>query len=400
MSIRNTALLQNARARFSIVPPDTPRHLTARFVPAITAIDREQWETCFAGELEGYGYHQGVGEAGIGGFDLGWYVVEEDGGLLCAAPVFETRYDLATTAQGAVRALLTRVQPWIPGQLKLGLSCLGSPVTETCQIGFAPHLDALGRESALKALMDFWLGHATSRGFALHGLKDISGTGRSRFEAVFAASEFRLVASMPSASLAIDFRDLDGYLARLSPATRKDMRRKLKARDKIRVEDTRDIDAVLPQIVEMYRETRARSDWAFEDLDASYFKSILRYSPATAFFKLYWWQDQLVGANLLLGDGHALLDKFFVMKGREGRDLNLYFVSWFENISHCLAHRIPVYQSGQAGYETKLRLGSELIPAWIGFRHNNRLVQTVLRLAGPLLAVDQPLIKNRADAAT
>ena len=371
---------------------DTRQRWTARLVTSIAEIGRGQWDPCFKGEIESYGYHQGVEQAGIGGFELGWYVLEDDGQLVAAAPVFETLYDLATTAQGRVRTVLTRLQPWVPGQLKLRLSCLGSPVTETCQFGFAPHLDVSQKKLALMTLVKFWRQHAVSRGIGLHGLKDASDADRQLFDPLLADLGFRLVSSMPSASLALDFPDIEAYLARLSPATRKDMRRKLKLRDQIRVEDTRDVQGVLPDILEMYRETRSRSDWAFEELEASYFSRVLELS-GNAFFKLYWAGDRLVGANLLLSDGKVLLDKFFVMRGTEGRELNLYFLSWFENIGYCLTHGLVTYHSGQAGYETKIKLGSVLHPTWIGFSHRNPIIQRALRWAAPMLAVDQPKVQ-------
>ena len=373
--------------------PETGQGWTARFATSIAEIDRVQWDACFKGEIEGYGYHRGIEHAGIGGFGLGWYVLEEGGDVIAAVPMFETRYDLATTAQGTVRTILTRMQPWIPGQLKLGLSCLGSPVTETCQLGFAPRLDDGQKQLVLAALVQFWRQHAVSRGIGLHGLKDVSQADRVVFEPALARFGFRLVPSMPSASLKIDFPDIESYMSRLSPSTRKDMRRKLKFRDRIRVEDTRDVRNVLPDILEMYRETRSRSDWAFEDLEASYFSSVLELSE-NAFFKLYWAGSRLVGANMLLSDGNVLLDKFFVMRGTEGRDLNLYFLSWFENVSHCLAHGLATYRSGQAGYESKIKLASVLHPAWIGFSHWNPVIQSVLRWAAPMLAVDQPKVKT------
>lgn len=372
----------------------------ARFVPSLAALDQRQWEACFQGEIEGYDYHQGVEAAGLKGFALGWYVLDGDGAMICAVPVFESAYDLATTAQGTVRRVLTAVQPWVPGKLTLGLSCLGSPVTETCPIGFAPGLGDAAQQSALSELFAFWQSHAASRGFGLRGIKDMSDAAKGRFAPLLGVEGFCLVPSMPSASLAIDFQDIETYLARLSPATRKDMRRKLKSRPKLRVEDTRNITAVLPGIVDMYRETRARSDWAFEDLEPAYFANILQHSPEKAFFKLYWAGERLVGANLLLSDGNELLDKFFVMRGEEGRALNLYFVSWFENIAHCLAHRLKVYRSGQAGYETKLRLGSQLSKTWMGFRHQNPALHLGLKLAAPLLAVDQPETNSEGASRT
>ena len=380
----------NARAPSLMPPPDPARGRSTRFVASVEALDRGLWDQCFNNDIEGYDYHRGVERGGVGGFKFGWYAVEETGRMICAAPAFTTQYDLATTAQGAVRKVLQGVQPWVPGQLRLGLSCLGSPVTERCQLGFAPALDLVGRQEALVELFDFWADHAKGQGISLLGLKDLSTPDREALAPALNRAGFRLAASMPSASLTIDFASEDDYLARLSASTRKDMRRKLKSRAQIRVERTHEIRPVIGDITEMYRETRARSDWAFEELEDSYFQNILESAGKNSFFTLYWARERLVAANLMLCDGTRLLDKFFVMRAAEGRQHNLYFLSWFENIAYCLEHGQKIYESGQAGYETKMRLGSELQRTWLGFRHSNPVLHRLLGLASPLLAIDQP----------
>lgn len=380
----------NAREPSLMLPPNLKNAGSARFAGSVAELDRGQWDACFNNDIEGYNYHAGVERGGVGGFKFGWYVIEDAGRMICAAPAFTTQYDLATTAQGTIRKVLQRAQPWIPGHLKLGMSCLGSPVTERCQIGFAPALDLGARHEVIGALFDYWAGHAKRQGISLLGLKDLSATDRETLSPALDKAGFFMAASMPSASLNIDFSSEDEYLARLSSSTRKDMRRKLKSRIQIRVERTSDVSLVLGGITEMYRETRARSDWAFEELEDSYFRNVLESVGKSAFFTLYWCGERLVAANLLLSDGTRLLDKFFVMKGDEGRQYNLYFLSWFENIAYCLANGLSAYESGQAGYETKTRLGSELQRTCLGFRHRNPLLHGLLGLASPMLAIDQP----------
>lgn len=362
----------------------------ARFVASISELDRRAWEACFPGEIEGYDYHVSIENAGIQGFQFGWYVVEEKGRILCAAPVFQTSYDLATTAQGATRALLTKIQQWVPGHLTLRLSCLGSLETEALQVGFDPALHRAQRQAAFDCLLTYWSEHTQEQRIGLTGVKDLSATDRGNFHAILVQHGFDAVASLPTAYLEIDFDSTDAYLARLSTATRKDMRRKLRRRAEVCVEFSRDFMSIEQEFMAMYAETRARSDWAFEDLTAEYFQEVIRRLPDQAIFALYYHDDKLCGANLLLVDSWHLLDKFFVMRGSVGRELNLYFLSWLTNVELCLERGLTRYQSGQAGYETKVRLGSRLERNWIYFRHRNPFLHRLLQLISPLLAVRQP----------
>ena len=365
-----------------------------RFINSIASIDRGAWERCFVDEIEGYDYHRAIENAGILGFTFGWYALWRDGVLVCAIPSFTTCYDLATTAQGFVQRVLKRVQPAIPGGFKLTLCCLGSPETEHCQIGFDPSLSTSERKQALAELLEFWIADAHAKGAGLLGIKDICNDDLKRHRGVFERFGFKAVASLPSSKLDIDFTSIDDYLGHLSYATRKDMRRKLKARSKVDVSFTRDVTVELPEIVEMYRETRARSDWTFEELSGDYFATVLNDNPDTAFFALYRSGGELVAANLIMQNEAQLLDKFFVMRADAGRALNLYFLSWFANVERCLASGLKTFVAGQAAYDTKMRLGCVIEPNWIFFRHRNPLVNALLRAASPLLAVEQPKSKH------
>lgn len=360
-----------------------------RFVDSIALIDRGAWERCFADEIEGYDYHRAIENAGISGFAFGWYTLWRDGVLVCAIPSFTTCYDLATTAQGLVERVLKRVQLVVPGGLKLTLCCLGSPETEHCQIGFDPSLSNGERQQALAELLEFWIADAHAKGAGLLGIKDICDVGLKCHRSVFERFGFKAVASLPSSKIDITFTSLDDYLGRLSYATRKDLRRKLKARSKVDVSFTREVSQELTEIVEMYRETRARSDWTFEELSGDYFATVVRENP-TAFFALYRSGGRLVAANLLMQNDAQLLDKFFVMRADAGRALNVYFLSWIVNVERCLASGLKQFVAGQAAYETKMRLGCLIEPNWICFRHRNPMVNALLRVAAPLLAVEQP----------
>ena len=362
-----------------------------RFAASIEDLDRASWQHCFAHEIEDFDYHISVEKADLNGFKFGWYVVEVDKRIVAAAPAFVTAYDLATTAQGLTQRILKALQTFVPGKLTLNLSCLGSPVTEVCPLGLDPELDEAQSHEVFGKILRFWVTHALSCGVKLTGIKDLSETARARFAAVLVSHGLRTVSSLPTAILPIEFESEEAYLAGLSRATRKDMRRKLKGRSQVRIELSRDINPNLKDIMAMYAETRSRSDWAFEELTPAYFREVITRLPDKAMMALYYSGSRLIGANLLLFDKTRLLDKFFVMRSREGRQFDLYFLSWFHNVQMCLDRKIPVYQSGQEGYETKMRLGSELEKNWICYRHANPLVNGLLRAVSPLLAVGQPV---------
>jgi predicted N-acyltransferase len=99
--------------------------------------------------------------------------------------------------------------------------------------------------------------------------------------------------------------------------------------------------------------------------------------------------ERLVAFNLILLDEHRLVDKFFGHDLEFSREYNLYFRSWLTNVDYCIEHRIPVYECGQAGYASKLRLGCEFEGNSLFFRHRNRLVNGLLKLVKLFIRPDR-----------
>jgi predicted N-acyltransferase len=362
--------------------------LEARIFRSIVEVGRERWEACAPAALEGYDYLAAVEAAGLPGFDWRYLIIESDGRAMAAAPAFVTDYRLDTTLTGFGRLIVAATRRLAPRAFTVKMACLGSPCTEDAAVAFAPDLPVERRAELLRLLLSALEAAAEEAGCGLLAVKDAPETDAALWEAATRRAGYQPTPGMPTAVLPIDFADIDGYLATLSAATRKDMRRKLKAKAELRIEVVDNLDGLEDRILELYHQTRARSDLQFEDLTPGYFTGVLRAMGERALCVLYWSGEALIGFNLLLQDGATLLDKFFCMETARGPAFNLYFVSWFENVGICIDRGLTHYQSGQAGYANKLRLGSSLIGSQMYFRHRQRLVNRALQFVAPLLADD------------
>lgn len=355
---------------------------------SIERVGRERWNALFPGGIETFDYLRAVAASRLEGFHWRYLTVESAGNLLAAAPAFITGYALDTTLTGAGRRVVGAIRQLFPAALTLRLACIGSPCTETATVGVAPQLDAHGRAQALRLLVDGLERAAAREHCTLLAVKDVAAPDMAAWEQVLARRGYRSVPGLPVAHLDIDFDSLDGYLERLSAGTRRDMRRKLRAMGRVRIEVRDHLDGVLERVMALYRATRARAEMQFETLTPEYFAGLMAGMPGRAFCVLYYEGEQLLAANLLLQGEDMLLDKFFCMDAERGRPLNLYFLSWFTNVRLCLERGLGRYQSGQAAYANKLRLGSGLTRTAMFFRHRNMLVNGALRLAAPLLMPD------------
>jgi len=367
--------------------------LETRVATSIHEIGRDAWDACFPGRLEGFDYLAAIEAAGLAGFRWRYVLVSEAGQPLAAAPGFLTDYSLDTTLTDAGRRLVAATRRLAPRAFTLSLASLGSPCTEDICLGVAA--GAPRRAELIGRLLAAFEEEAAAQGHWLLALKD-APCDDGDLRAAALARGYQPTPGMPAAELLIDFPDLDGYLARLSHATRKDMRRKLRRSARVRMEVRQDLAGLEARAVELYRQTRARSHLQFEDLTAAYFTGVLARMGERALCPCYFLGDELIGFNLLLQDGETLLDKFFCMESERGPAHDLYFLSWLTNVGLCLERGLTRYRSGQAGYATKLRLGSRLVAAEMLFRHRRPLVNQALRLAAPWLADDPVPVRGAA----
>lgn len=354
---------------------------------SLTSIDRAAWNACFAGEIESYDYLTAIERAGIEGFSWRYVTVVDADTIVAAAPAFLTDYPLDTTLTGAAKRVVHGIRNLVPGALRLRLGAIGSPCTETACLGFSDTVTVAARPALLDILIRGFEKDALSEGCGLLAVKDAPGYEIDLWRSSLPALGYGGIAGLPIAVLDIDFTSIDAYLTRLSASTRKDMRRKLRSLDDVRIEHRRAIDDQIDAIVDIYNETLARADMTFEELSPAYFTHVLSCMP-NAEFILYFSGERLIGFNLLLQDADVLLDKFFCMRGAEGREHNLYFLSWFNNVHLCLERGLKRYQSGQAAYAAKVRLGSRLVPTVMHFRHRNPILSRAMRLAAPLFVPD------------
>lgn len=362
-----------------------------RVVASLDEVDRAAWNRLFPGEAEDHDYLRAIEAAGLIGFRWRYALAFEGGALVAAAPGFLMDYALETTLDGRWRRWASAVRRLAPRLLTLRAACIGSPCTERALVGFAPEVPSGVRSDLMKALVVGFETAARAEGCDLVALKDVAAADLAAWSAGARDLGYCGLASQPSADLAIDFADVDAYAARLSASARKDMRRKLRVRDQVRVEVRQDVDDVMPRIMDLYAQTRARADLALETLTPDYFRGVLKALPGRAMMVLYWEGEDLLAANLLIAEGPTLVDKYFCMDGVRGRALNLYFLSWFTNIGLCLSSGRTRYVAGQAAEDVKRRLGSRLTATAHYFRHRNPLHQAILVALAPLFATGPEL---------
>lgn len=361
---------------------------------SIRKIPQTEWDACFPGDPECWAYYLAIEEAGLPAFAWGYFTVREAGRVIAVAPAFMTEYHLATTVQGPAKIALAPLLRLFGKVLALPLLCLGSPHADKCHLGFSPGVSPETRRASAERLLAELGRFAEAQGIGLLAAKDVADSDLAQgVGEAFAAAGFMRQPGLPNTLLELR-GDEGAYLSGLSSAARREVRRKLKGASPVRVEERRGAAALefVPQIVALYEGQRSRSgvDFdQFETLTPAYFRGVLERLGDAAVVFVYLYEGVPIAFNLCCHTRRKFIDKFIGFSLPRARTFNLYVLSWMTNVRYCIAHGIPILQTGQTGYAMKLRLGSELRRNWIFFRHRNPVINWVLRLAGPLLAADR-----------
>ena len=320
-------------------------------------------------------------ESGIDGFNLRSIVVSKDDAPILLLPLFETRFDLSTFVEGWIKQSLKVSGRLFPSLFQPRILGVGLLVGESSEIGMDPQIDSGTLESAFKMAFDALQRLAAELKSDIVALYNFSHYGGLPAEVL---NTFHRAKCQSCARMPIDFKNLEEFLARLSRAARKDLRRKMRVAPEVRVIRSRNISPFLDRIYNLYRATVERSPMAFGAHNRLFFEKICERVPG-AEYTLYFVREELAAFNLLVVKQEAMVDKNFCMDYELGRKYNLYVLSWLENIRTCVERGIPLYDAGQGVEKTKAHLGAALIPMYLLFKHRQPVIHRFL-VASPAMS--------------
>lgn len=302
-------------------------------------------------------------------------------------PAFVARFDLLTTADDALRRRVT-AWPWFEWWsrwLRPRTCFIGTTVSEYALL--PAHLDA-------QVLVAQWLAEPAARQPFLI-VKDIpqespllDQASNALAREVAAACEsagFILLEGQALAWVPIDFESGDDYLSRLTPGRRKDIRRKLRARAHLTIEeiptgsaffeDTR----VRDEFYQRYLEVYAQSEIHFDRLSRAFLDAVLQDAQSTGLVFVYRHQGRMIGWNLCFVANDMLVDKYVGFSYPAAREHNLYFVSWMHNLDVARRRELSGYIAGWTDPEIKAYLGARFTFTRHAVRPRSRVLRALLR---------------------
>ena len=317
-------------------------------------------------------------------------------------PVFFTELDILTTLEAGTRSRLSRLPLFSVWSRLLRFSACfaGTTVTE-----YAP----LPREASPEDILDsLLLEHG--KGPSLIIIKDLPVSSpllpqedndfSSRLASLATDAGFIEVEGQALAYVPIDFTGVEEYLSRLSAGRRKDLRRKLKKRALLEMEELPLGDArffssaFLDELYAMYLAVFEQSDIHFDLLNRDFFTALLQSRDIGGSVFLYRHQGALAGHNICLIKDGMLIDKYVGFSYPLARNLNLYFISWIVNLEYALANGLRIYIAGWTDPKVKAALGASFTftrhLVWV----RNPLLRGILRPLRHLFESDGTTLRS------
>ncbi len=352
--------------------------LVCEIHPRLDAVSAEEWRRLFPDLPDSLEMIRLLQRCGIEGFVFHSIVVRWRDRPLLLLPLFETDYHLSGLVDVRAKRAVDLVMRGFPCLRSVRLLGVGFVESEWGQVGVDRQVSrpmlGMAWDLALRAL------DALGHGLGADVTAFINFTTQSgRMLPMAQLERFSQMAGLPFAQLSVRYTQPAQYIASLSANMRSSLRRKLRKAQGVRVVRTREPGPWLDAIYEFYLETFRRSDITFSQQPREFFQSVCQWLE-DAVYALYFVGDRLAGFRLQIVRPDCLLDKYFGMDRVLGREHNLYFVSWFKDVEYCIAQGIRFYHAGLTEEETKARLGAQLIPSRILFRHRQSVVHRILTM--------------------
>jgi uncharacterized protein len=353
-------------------------------------VDKIVWENLFSSHPDSPELIHLVEQSGMEGFTFKNLALMDNDHIILLLPLFIMRLDLKNFVEGPPQKIVSALAPFLPFLLRPRILGIGFVEGEWGAVGISPTATREQLQSAWSvALAELNRIARQNRAGLLLFLNFTEQTTR-----LFPPDQFARYAPIPTypcARVPLPFNDVAEYLATLSKNARRDIRRKMMDAGDIRIERTRDPAVNLDTIYHLYKKTVERAEMSFGVQRRTFFEQVCADVPG-AEYVLYFLGDKLIAMNLLVQRGDALVDKYFAMDESLGREHNLYFVSWIENIRYCIENKIAVYHAGPGAEATKARLGSEFLASITMFHHRNPIAHALLSRLRGLLAYE-PAVK-------
>jgi Uncharacterized protein conserved in bacteria len=344
----------------------------------------EAWPDAFRSKCKDHRYYEIAAQTLDNPFQYQYLLLRDSTEAIRAIqPLFFVQQNLAEAVPEPARGVVDFIRKTFPKFLTLRVLMVGCAAGEG-HLGTIDSEDAFWVADALHHCLPALAREAKA---SLVVLKDFPSQYRETLS-IFSSNGFARVPSMPMTRLALNFSSFDDYLAHLSYATRKSLRRKFRKTERaanIRLEIVDDITPHLEEVYPLYLAVHERSPMKFERLTKEYLSQLGRLMPDRVRFFIWKLKERIVAFSVCMVHNGTLYDEYLGLDYSVALDLHLYFYTIRDILTWAIKNRLAFYCSSPLNYDPKLHLGCDLVPLDLYVRHTSPLLNPIFRRAVRLL---------------
>jgi hypothetical protein len=340
----------------------TPSLHTRDGIATIVTLDEVRaipaWSRTFAHCAKDHRYYEIVDETLRDAFEFFYLVVRNhQSDVIGIQPFFLVDQDVFATAHPVLQKLVGQVRRVFPRFFVPKILMVGCAAGE----GHPGAIDGPAQGVFMRAAAEVFPQIARARGVLPIVWKDFPCTYRG----MIPPEAGPRLASMPATRLALGFDGFDDYMRRqLSHATRKDLRRKLRATREIPLVMTvqNSVASEIDEVHALYTQVLKRAKLQFERLPREFFVELGERMPDRARFFLWRSGDRLVACSICLEHDGVLSDEYLGLDYRVALDWHLYFRTLCDVLAWAIARNLREYRSTPLNYAPKRQFGFSLAP--------------------------------------
>jgi Acetyltransferase (GNAT) domain len=341
-------------------------------------IEPELWATAFADTPKDFHYYQLLEQTMRSHFDYRYLLVfDETDRPRALQPLILATQDLAASAGERFARLVAKLR------LRFARFFQSRMVLAGCLVGEGKTGLIRSDETVLPMVVEALEEFARSEKINLLAFKDFPAATREALSFLGAAGYVRL-AGFPSLTLNLDFASFEEYMkTRLSKATRKSLRRKLRVADTasppLTLEVLLNAKTAIDEIYPLYLAVAKRSDVHFEIFTREYFLEAGRMAPGK--FRYFVWRQggRAVAFSFCTIWSGTIHDNDIGFDYSVAHELNLYYVTFRDLLNWALNSGLHRYASAPFNYDPKLRLRLELQPVDLYVKHTSPVLNSLIR---------------------
>ena len=356
---------------------------------SVEDISAEFWHKCFPAPYEGKWWYSALEGAGLDAqFTFMYGLVSFNDKPMAIAPAFLMNVPIALVMPPALLPIFNILGKVFPSLLYQRTLFIGSPCSDEGRVGlvnganatevFLTINQALIREAdALDAAMRVW--------------KDFAQEQQEALDSLMKNNDFFHLVSFPGASLKLEGKNKDDYIASLKASRRSKIKKKMKqANDApVYVEIiSQPSSAEMDEIYSLFWQTYEKGVVKFEILNRRFFDEISRYEDS--YFVILRHKDtkKILSFMLCFKIGSHIINKFIGIDYSQPKEWFLYFKLWDAAVEWSYSVGATSIQSGQTGYAPKIELGNDMVPLSNYCRHQNPVVNFIYKLVAKTINWD------------